>query len=138
MRTLGNLLLTILTFLTPIKFLVLMVVGFILLDTILGVYSTIKLNGRKSYKSSRFFNIVIKTFFYTSTILLFFLVDNFILGGSLWGIPYLLSKSISVLWIYAETKSMDETSIKLGNRPIFDIIKEMVFRFKDLKKDLNE
>ena len=138
MRTLGNLLLTILTFLTPIKFLVLMVVGFILLDTILGVYSTIKLNGRKSYKSSRFFNIVIKTFFYTSTILLFFLVDNFILGGSLWGIPYLLSKSISVLWIYSETKSMDETSIKLGNRPIFDIIKEMVFRFKDLKKDLNE
>lgn len=138
MKTLFGLLTVICTFLMPIKALVLTVIAFVILDTITGIYSTIKLNGRKSYRSGRLWNIVPKTFMYSGVILLSFLVDKFILGGSLLGISYMLSKAASVLFIYIETLSINENSMKLGNKSFFDILKDLVIRLKSAKKDINE
>lgn len=129
---------TIFTFLLPIKALILLVIGFVILDTISGVYATIKIKGKKSFRSGILFNIVPKTFLYSSTIILSFLIDKFILGGSLMGIQYLLSKGISVLWIYIEVKSIDENSQKLGYRPFLELIKELFTKLKGVKKDINE
>jgi hypothetical protein len=41
------------------------------------------------------------------------------------------------LWIYIEIKSLDESSIKLGNKSFWVLLKEMV-KLKDIKKDLND
>jgi len=138
MKLILTLLTTIFTFLLPIKALILSVILFVLLDTIIGVYAVIKIHGWKSFRSGKLFNIAPKTFLYCSTIVLSFLVDKFILGGSLMGIQYLLSKGISVLWIYIEVKSIDENSQKLGNRPFVDLIKELFIKLKGVKKDINE
>lgn len=138
MKLLGTFITTIFTFLLPIKALVLMVVGFVLLDTITGVYATIKNNGRKSFRSGILFNIVPKTFLYSSTIVLSFLVDKFVVGGSLMGISFLLSKACSVLWTYVEIKSVDENLQKLGHKPLIDTIKEIFMKLKLIKKDINE
>jgi hypothetical protein len=54
----------------------------------------------------------------------------------MFGIELLFSKVIAILWIYIEVKSIDETSIKLGNKPLLTIIKEMINVFKSLKKDI--
>jgi hypothetical protein len=54
----------------------------------------------------------------------------------MFGIELLFSKVIAILWIYIEIKSIDETSIKLGNKPLLTIIKEMINVFKSLKKDI--
>jgi hypothetical protein len=41
-------------------------------------------------------------------------------------------------WIYIEIKSLDESSIKLGNKSFWVLLKEMVNKLKDIKKDLND
>jgi hypothetical protein len=44
---------------------------------------------------------------------------------------------MTTLWIYIEIKSLDESSIKLGNKSFWVLLKEMVNKLKD-KKDLND
>lgn len=111
---------------------------FVGVDTIAGIYASIKIGGITAFKSTKFFNIVVKSFFYLSTIIMAFLIDKFIFGGTLFTVQFLLSKVMSMLWIYNEIKSLDETSIRLGNRSFWVILKEFVSKLKDLKKDLNE
>jgi hypothetical protein len=138
MKTLISFLVIFLSFITPIKPLVLLVVGMVILDTITGVYAVLKLKGRKSFRSGVLFNIVPKTLLYSATILLSFFIDTFIFGSLLFGIQHLLSKSCSLLWVYVEVKSIDENSQKLGNRPFFDIVKEFFRKMKNIKKDIND
>lgn len=136
MKTLSLFLLSILTLLTPVKMLILIITLFVSIDTIYGLYFTIKKMGLKSFKSNYLFNIVIKTFFYAGSIVVLFLIDKFIFGGSLFGIEFLLSKAVTILWCYIETKSIDETSMKMGNRSIWVIAKEAIGKYKDIKKDI--
>ena len=124
--------------LLPVKPLVLIAVCIVLLDTAVGVYAVIKKEGRKSFRSGKLFNMIPKIFFYSFSIVLAFLIDKFIFSGILLSIPFLLSKSVCVLAVTIEVISIDENSQKLGNRPILDIIKNLVIRLKGFKKDLNE
>ena len=131
-------LITFLVFITPIKgllFLISFAVGF---DTAFAIYVAIKQNGISAFKSTKLFNIVIKTFFYMGSILFGFLIDKHILDEKLFDISFLISKTITVVWLYIEIKSIDETSMKLGNRSLWVIFKEMISKAKDLKKDINE
>jgi ABC-type Mn2+/Zn2+ transport system permease subunit len=130
------LLLTFLSFVSPIKGLFLMVGFAVGLDTIAGIYIARK---KKIFCSNSLFNIVVKTFFYMGTILLAYLADtNLMINEKLFGIPYFVSKITSVFWIYIEAKSLDEKSVKLGNKPFTVIISNLVKWVKSIKKDINE
>ena len=129
---------SLLLFLAPIKGLVITVLACVLIDTFLGIYCTVKLNGWSSFKSSKFFNLAVKVFFYLSTIMLAFLIDKYIAEGVLFGVNNLVSKSTTVLWVLIELKSIDENSVKLGNKPILEIIQGIVNKMKTFKKDFNE
>ena len=50
----------------------------------------------------------------------------------------LVSKVVTIFWIYIEVKSIDETSQKLGNKSFYFTIKNLLTKLKDLKKDINE
>ena len=65
-------------------------------------------------------------------------ISVFIFGGSTLGIPYLLPKILTMLWIYIEVKSLDESSMKLGNPSFWVILKEFFTKVKTIKKDLND
>lgn len=136
MKTLFFILASVATFLMPIQGLLLLMILFISIDTCFGIYSTVKRKGWKSYKSSNLFNLVVKSFFYLSSIILAFLIDKYIFQTTLFGVPCFVSKSMALVWIYIEIKSIDETSVKLGNRSIWVILKEMVAKAAELKKDL--
>lgn len=138
MKTIITLLTIVGSFFTPIKALILLTILFVVADTIFGIYATVKLHGKDSFRSGKLFNIVIKTFFYSSTIVLSFLIDKFIFNGSINGISFLLSKAATLFWIYIESKSLDETSIKLGNRSVWVIAKEAILKYQSLKKDINK
>jgi hypothetical protein len=112
--------------------------GFVLADTIFAIYVVVKLSGWQAYKSNKLFNIAPKTFFYLLAICLGFCIDTFIVDGKIWGISLLISKLICFFFIYIEVKSIDETSMKLGNKSFWVIIKDMILKAKSLKKDLNE
>lgn len=131
-----NFLMIILTFIAPIQGLILMMICFILLDTGVGVYTSIKLNGRKSIRSGKLFNIVVKSFFYVFSVILTLMLDKFVFEGHLFGINFLLSKGMSIFWTFIEIKSLDETSIKLGNRSFFELIKDMIAKLISFKKDI--
>ena len=131
--------LTIATFLTPIKGLLIITGMAVFLDTIFAIYTTIKLNGWSSYQSTKLFNIVVKSFFYLGSIILAFFVDTHIMEGcDVMGIKLPISKFTTVFWLYIELKSIDETSQKLGNKPFIEIINSIVKWLKSLKKDINE
>ncbi len=132
------LLISILTVLAPIKAFVILISLFVVSDTILALYATIKLYGIKSYRSNKLFNIVIKTVFYMTAIMLAFLVDTNIFDGSILGIKILICKALTLMFIYIELKSIDETSMKLGNKSLWVLIKELFNKGKELKKDLGE
>lgn len=123
---------------SPIQALLLIMIAFILFDTSLGIYTTIKLEGVAGFKSTKLFNVVVKSFFYLTSIILSFMLDVYMFDGKLLGIPLLLCKAMTMVWIYIEVKSMDESSMKLGNKSMWTILAEAVRRVKKIKKDLNE
>lgn len=132
-----KLLTTLFVFFSPIWGLLGIVFFAVLLDTIFAIYVVVKKYGLSEYKSTKLFNIVVKLFFYESTILFAFLIDKYMLVNTYFNIPFLSSKIICLLWVYIEIKSIDETSMKLGNKSIWVLIKEIVNKGKDLKKDIN-
>lgn len=138
MKIISGLLISVWTFLMPIYSLVLLVIGFVLLDTITGIWASIKLKGRKSFRSGILWNMAPKIVMYSSAILLAFLIDNFIFGGALMGIKLLLSKASCVVGLWIEGTSINENSVKLGNRSIDVIIGDIVRNIKGLKRDIND
>ena len=136
MKTLLLILASIATFLIPIQGLLLLMILFIFLDTCFGIYSTVKRKGCKSFRSTKLFNLVVKSFFYLASIILAFLVDTYVFQSKLFGVDCLASKSMALVWIYVEIKSIDETSVGLGNKSIWVILKEMIAKAAEFKKDL--
>jgi hypothetical protein len=126
------------TFLTPIQGMLMTTGGFVIIDTIFAIYVVVKLSGWAGYKSNKLFNIAPKTFFYLLGIILGFCVDTFLVDGKIWGISLLITKFICFFFIYIELKSIDETSMKLGNRSFWIVLKEAILKAKAFKKDLNE
>jgi len=122
-------------FIAPIQGMVVLVIMAIAADTSLGIYYAIK---NKAYQSDKLFNVVVKTFFYSFSILLAFIVSKVIFEGELFGVKYLSVKIMTMFWVYIEMKSIDETSVKLGNKPVIEIIRSLIKKAKELKKDLNE
>lgn len=138
MKNIMAFLTVLMTFLAPIQALLLLMIGFIVIDTLLAIYATIKIHGMASFKSNKLFNVVVKSFFYCSSIIMAFAIDQYIMGGTLFGVEMLLSKAMSIFWIYIEVKSIDETSINLGNRSFWVIIKEMIAKIGKLKTDIKK
>jgi hypothetical protein len=127
-----------LTVIAPVKAFIITISLFVLSDTALAIYWTITRNGMSSFKSSKLFNVVVKTFFYMGAILLAFLVDTFIFEGTLLGIKLLITKGLTLMFCWIELKSIDETSMKLGNKSIWIHFKDLISKSKDIKKDLND
>lgn len=129
---------SLLTILAPIQAFIIIIGLFVVSDTALAIYWTVKVNGVKSFRSNKLFNIVVKTFFYMGAILLAFLVDTYIFSGSIMSVKLLMAKAMTLLFCYIELKSIDETSIKLGNKSIWIHFKELFAKGKELKKDLGK
>ena len=134
-----SVILAFLAFIMPIKGLLILTGCAVFADTIFAIYASVKLKGWSSFKSTKLFNIVVKTFFYLGSIIMAFLIDKFVIEKNLlFGVDLLISKVITIFWIYIEIKSIDETSIKIGNKSLYILIKSFMKNAKDLKKDINE
>jgi hypothetical protein len=139
MNLLKHALLTFATFFIPIQGILLLLIGVVSIDTIMAIYVSIKLRGFKSFKSALLRKgMTAKIFLYLGTVMLAFSVDSFIMGGSLFGIQYLLAKGLASVWIFGELKSMDENSIKLGNRSFAIILKEFFKKITGYKDDIKK
>jgi len=126
-----------LSIITPAKAFIITISLFVFMDTILAIYYNIKTKGMSSFKANKFFNIAPKTFFYMGSIIMAFLIDKFIFENSLLSINLFITKIITILFIWIELKSIDETLIKLGNKSMWVHLKEIFKKGKEFKKNLN-
>ena len=139
MKYIMNFLLTIVTFLAPIQGLLILLIGFITFDTLMAIYVSVKMKGLKSFRSALLRKgMTSKVFLYLGTVILAFLIDMFIMGGSTFGIQHLFSKGLAAIWCYAEIKSGDENSMKLGNRSFFVVLKEFFQKMTGYKDDIKK
>ena len=100
-------------FFTPIAPLMMIVAGFILSDTLLGVSkAVIKKQGFTSHKLSR---LIFKMFFYQIVILLLYPIDIFIIASDLFGQAHSFTKVGTFVLIFVEALSIEE-NIKALNK----------------------
>ena len=132
-------LLSLMTFFVPIQGLLLLLVLMVIIDTIMAIYVSIKMKGIKSFRSALLRKgMTAKIFLYLGTVIVAYMVDVYILNGATFGIQHLLSKGLSAIWTYAEIKSMDENSMKLGNRSFFIIVSEFFKKITGFKDEINK
>ena len=131
-------LMIIFAFLAPI-FGILITVGLaILADTVIGIWKAKKL--KKPVTSRKLSQIISKMFLYNATVILFFLIDWFILNDiilTFFTVPLMLTKIVAVTLISIEVFSMDESWTKVKGKSLFTSFKELVARAKDIKNDID-
>ena len=139
MQWIKPLIVAILTFLAPIKGLILLLIFFITFDTLMAIYVAVKTKGWKSFTSALLRKgMTSKVILYLGTVILAYMVDVYIMEGTLFGINHLLCKGLYSIWIYAEVKSMDENSMKLGNKSFFIICKDFVQKISGYKEEVKK
>jgi len=139
MNLLKPILFSILTFFVPIQGLLLLLIFMVSLDTLTAIYVSVRLKGIKSFRSALLRKgMTAKIFLYLGSVMLAYMIDIHVLGGSTFGISHLLSKGLASIWTYAEIKSMDENSMKIGNRSFFVIVKEFFKKITGYSKDIKD
>lgn len=126
-------------FISPIIPFILLVVLLVVYDTFYAIKSVIKKEGFKSVISHKFFNIAPKICFYGGAIIVSYLGDIYIISeNTIYNIPFILSKIITVAFIANEIKSIDEKRVLNGKTSVFDMVKNVFRWLKNLKKNLKE
>lgn len=121
-------------FLMPVIPLLILVGGFIALDTIYGIYKAKKL---KKFNSKRLGDVLGKLGLYQGVILLLFLMDYFILNSILKeyiGIEFIATKILSIFFCYIEWESVSETYKELNGVSLKD---KMIDAFNSIRSGLN-
>lgn len=129
----------VLTFFMPITGMVLAVGFAIFLDTITGIWKSRK-NG-VPIRSRRLSAVISKMFLYQLTIILFFLIDWFILNDilkSIFTTELLLTKVLSLVLISIEVVSINENYKAVRGIDLWASLKQLLSRAKELKNDSDE
>jgi hypothetical protein len=115
-----SLLISLLTFFIPVYPLLLLVGIFILADTFFGSYAAIKRGER--FTSRKLYNIVPKFISYTSSVLLIFLLESFLLSEFIsmaFSVDLLMTKLCAMSLIFIESVSLNENIESISGKNIF-------------------
>ena len=129
----------VLAFFMPITGMVLAVGFAIFLDTITGIWKSRKQG--VPIRSRRLSAVISKMFLYQLTIILFFLIDWFILNEILKTIfttELLLTKVLSLVLISIEVVSINENYKAVQGVDLWASLKKLLSRAKELKNDSDE
>lgn len=128
-------------FFLPIYGLLIAVGVAILLDTITGVFKSIKLNGWRSIKSRKLSNVISKMVLYEICILLLFIIDYHILNKFViktFNIKFMFTELCAIMLIFIELVSIKENIEASFNIDIWKLLKKTFNRAKEIKTDINE
>lgn len=129
----------VLAFFMPITGMVLAVGFAIFLDTITGIWKSRKQG--VPIRSRRLSAVISKMFLYQLTIILFFLIDWFILNDilkSIFTTELLLTKVLSLVLISIEVVSINENYKAVRGVDLWASLKKLLSRAKELKNDSDE
>jgi hypothetical protein len=131
--------LALIAFLAPIQGILITVGVLILADTILGLWKARKL--KEKISSRKLSQIISKMFLYEGTIILFFMIDKYILGDILqqfFAVEYLLTKVVALVLASIEVFSMDENYRAVRKYGLWHAFKRLVGRARDVKSELKD
>ncbi len=136
---LKQLLLTVIAFLLPIKGILILVGLMILADTITGIYKAKKRG--EVINSRRLSDVVSKMFLYQGAIVLFFMIDKYLLGdiiGIFTTVEYLGTKIVALTLVSIEIKSIDENQMAITGVSLWTRFKDLIKRAKEIRTDIKD
>jgi hypothetical protein len=125
----------------PIYGLLISVGAAIILDTITGVFKSIKINGIKSIRSRKLSNVISKMALYEICILLLFVMDKFVFNEFIkgaFGFEFMFTKICAILLMFTELVSIKENVEESFDIDIWKLLKSTFNRAKEIKSDINE
>lgn len=130
--------LSLLSILAPVKPMVLIAIGFIILDMFFGVWRSVKKNGWKSFRSRRLSNTISKSFLYAGAIVSVYFLEKYLLAdilGLFVSVHLVLTKAFTFFCTFIEIKSINESYEDVTGKNVLKSFKEFLTRTKN---DLTE
>lgn len=131
-------LLSIMTFLAPIKGLVLIAGFLVIIDTIFGIYNNCFIK-KQPFTSRRFSTFITKTLIYQGAIILSFMIDFYLLNELtklFISVDFISTKLIALSVFFTEIKSIEETFKSITGIDLWKNLKQILYRTKELKDDI--
>lgn len=141
MRYINYVATSVLLLFVPVYGLLISVGAAIILDTITGIFKSVKLLGWSSIKSRKLSNVISKMALYEVCILLLFVMDKFVLNEFIkhaFGFDFMFTKICAILLIFTELVSIKENIEESFKIDIWKLLKGTFNRAKEIKSDINE
>jgi hypothetical protein len=126
-------------FILPVKPLLLTVGLCIAADTVMGLYRAKK--KKEKITSRKLSNVVSKMVLYQSAVLLFFILEKFLLGEFVIlfvSIPLFLTKLVAATLCFIEIKSIDESYTLINGYSLWSKFKALLARAKSAKEEIED
>ena len=122
------------TVLAPVQPMVLVAIIAIFIDTIFGVWRSVKKNGWTSFKSRRLSDTLGKAALYSGGIVFTFLIERFIAGDIIAhfiAVELIMTKFVAFFCVIVEVKSINESYESVTGRNILAAMRKFVTRSKE-------
>lgn len=122
------------TVLAPVQPLVLVAILAIFIDTIFGVWRSVKKNGWVSFKSRRLSDTLGKAALYSGGIVFTFLIEKFIAGDIIAhfiSVELIMTKFVAFFCVIVEVKSINESYESVTGKNILAAMRKFVTRSKE-------
>jgi hypothetical protein len=126
-------------FLMPISGLLFLVGFVIVLDTITGVWKSVK--NKVPITSRGLSAIISKMLLYEITVIMFYMIDQFILNSIIlqfFSVELLLTKVLALILVSIEVMSINENYKAVKGLDLWQAMKNLFARAKDIKKEVDE
>jgi len=126
-------------FFLPISGILIMIGVLIVIDTITGIWKAKKIGDKIT--SRKLSSIISKLALYEVTVIMFFLIDQFILNEiilTFFSVPFMLTKIVALVLSSIEVMSINENYKVVKGIDLWQSMKLLFSRAKDIKEDLNK
>lgn len=121
------------TILSPVQPMVLVAILAIFIDTIFGVWRSVKQGGWSSFKSRRLSDTIGKSLLYSGGIVFTFLIEKFIAGDVIAhfiSVELIMTKFVAFFCVVVEVKSINESYESVTGKNILAAMRRFVTRSK--------
>ena len=126
-------------FFLPISGILIMIGVLIAIDTFTGIWKANKL--KEKISSRKLSGIISKLALYEITVIMFFLIDRFILNDimlTFFSVPFMLTKVVALVLASIEVMSINENYKVVKGIDLWQSMKLLFARAKDIKKDIDK
>jgi len=126
-------------FFLPISGILLMIGVLICIDTITGIWKANKL--KEKITSRKLSSIISKLALYEVTVIMFFLIDQFILNDiilTFFSVPFMLTKVVALVLASIEVMSINENYKEVKQIDLWGSLKNLLARSAEIKEDIKK